>query len=44
MLHVASQNPAQIVDCSGGDGLVFAEFVNGGAGDTVVLDEGVGGL
>lgn len=44
VLHVAVEDPAEVVDGGGVQGLVLAELVQGGAGDMVVFDEGVGGL
>ena len=40
--HPALQNPAQVIDGGGVERLVFPQLVDGGAGDAVVLDEGVG--
>ena len=41
MLHIAVQDAAEVVDGGGVQGLVFTEFVDGGAGEVVVLDHGV---
>ena len=44
MLHIAVQDAAEAVNGGGVQGLVFTELVDGGAGEVVVLDQGVGGL
>ena len=44
ILHPAVQDAAEVIDGRGGDRLVFAELVNGGAGNAVIIDEGVGGF
>lgn len=36
------QNPAEVIDGGGVQGFILAQFVNGGAGNVVVFDEGVG--
>ena len=42
MLYTAVEDAAQIVDGSDVNGLVFAELIDGGAGDVVCFDERVG--
>ena len=43
-LHRAGKDPAKIIDGGGIQGLVLSELVNGGAGDFVPFDQGVGGF
>jgi hypothetical protein len=40
----AVQNPAQVIDGGGVHGLILSQLVYGGAGKTVVLDQGIGGF
>ena len=44
ILHPAVQDAAEVIDGRGGDRLVPSELVDGGAGNTVIFDEGVGGF
>ena len=44
VLHPAVENAAQIVDGGRVQRLILAQFIQRGAGDAVVLDEGVGGF
>ena len=34
-LHPAVENAAKVIECGGVDGLIFAELVDGGAGDAM---------
>jgi hypothetical protein len=36
------QDPTQVVDSCGVERLVSAEFVNGGAGNMVIFNKGIG--
>lgn len=38
------EDAAEVVDRCGGEGLVFAELLDGGAGNAVVFDQGIGGF
>ena len=42
--HFAAQNAAKIIDGGGVQGAIVAEFVDGGTGDAMIFDQGVGGL
>jgi hypothetical protein len=44
LIHLAIQDPTQVVDRGSGQGFVVAELVNGGAGNAVVFDERIGGF
>ena len=44
VLDFAVQDTAQVVECGGIQRLVFAEFVDGGAGNPVVFNQGIGGF
>ena len=42
--HRAGEDAAEVVDGGGIEGLVSAQLVDGGAGDPVIFDQGIGGL
>ena len=45
--HIADgtvQDPAQIIQGCCGDGLIFAQLVNGGAGNVVLLNQSIRGF
>ena len=44
LVHLAAEDPAQIVQGRGGDGLVFAQLVDGGAGYMVIFYERIRGF
>ena len=44
VLHGTMQNPAEVIDGGGVQGFILPQFVDGGAGNVVVLDEGIGGF
>ena len=44
LVHLAAENPAQIVQGRGGDRLVFAQLVDGGAGYMMIFYERIRGF
>jgi hypothetical protein len=44
LLDTASENSAQVVKGRGGDGLVISQLVDGGTGNAVLSDQGIGGF
>ena len=42
--HRTAEDPAQVIDGGGVYRLVLSQLIDGGAGDPVVFDEGIGGF
>jgi len=44
ILNAAVQNPAEIIERSSIQGLIFAQLVNGSTGDMVLINQRIGGV
>lgn len=42
VFDVAAEDAAEVIDCGGCDRLILSELINGGAGDVMILDQGIG--
>ncbi len=42
VFDVATEDAAEVIDRGGCDGFILSELINGGAGDVMILDQGIG--
>lgn len=42
VFDVAAEDAAEVIDRGGCDGFILSELINGGAGDVMIFDQGIG--
>lgn len=42
VFDVATKDAAEVIDRGGCDGFILSELINGGAGDVMIFDQGIG--